>query len=113
MGRDPDRRSKKAAAEAIENLEKDARGWYGGAVGMILLNGDVNTGILIRTTYLRDGDREIPGRCNASLRLGSRNGGARDATKSYWILPRFGPRRNYLQRDGPKQAQAPVCACCW
>jgi anthranilate synthase len=26
---------KKAAAQAIENLEKDARGWYGGAVGML------------------------------------------------------------------------------
>jgi anthranilate synthase len=44
---------KKAAARAIESLEKDARGWYGGAVGMISLNGDMNTGILIRTTYLR------------------------------------------------------------
>jgi anthranilate synthase len=46
---------KKAAAQAIEDLEKDARGWYGGAVGMISLNGDINTGILIRTVHLRDG----------------------------------------------------------
>ncbi len=46
---------KKAAAQAIEDLEKDARGWYGGAVGMISLNGDINTGILIRTIHLRDG----------------------------------------------------------
>ena len=51
---------KKAAAQAIENLEKDARGWYGGAVGMITLNGDMNTGILIRTTYLRDGFASYP-----------------------------------------------------
>ena len=51
---------KKAAAQAIENLEKDARGWYGGAVGMISLNGDINTGILIRTTYLRDGMARYP-----------------------------------------------------
>jgi anthranilate synthase len=51
---------KKAAAEAIENLEKNARGWYGGAVGMISLNGDINTGILIRTTYLRDGMASYP-----------------------------------------------------
>ena len=36
---------KKAAAQAIEDLEKDARGWYGGAVGMLALNGDINTGI--------------------------------------------------------------------
>jgi anthranilate synthase len=51
---------KKAAAQAIESLEKDARGWYGGAVGMITLNGDMNTGILIRTTYLRDGMARYP-----------------------------------------------------
>ena len=51
---------KKAAAETIESLEKDARGWYGGAVGMISLNGDINTGILIRTTYLRNGVASYP-----------------------------------------------------
>jgi anthranilate synthase len=51
---------KKAAAQAIESLEKDARGWYGGAVGMLTLNGDINTGILIRTTYLQDGVARYP-----------------------------------------------------
>jgi anthranilate synthase len=47
---------KKAAAQAIEDQENDARGWYGGAVGMLNLNGDINTGILIRTVHLRDGE---------------------------------------------------------
>jgi len=51
---------KKAAAQTIEALEKNARGWYGGAVGMISLNGDMNTGILIRTTYLRHGIASYP-----------------------------------------------------
>src|ERR1039457_6910048 len=51
---------KKAAARTVEALEKDARGGYGGAVGMISLNGDINTGILIRTTYLRDGMARYP-----------------------------------------------------
>lgn len=51
---------KKAAAQTVEALERDARGWYGGAVGMISLNGDINTGILIRTTYLRDGIASYP-----------------------------------------------------
>jgi anthranilate synthase len=46
---------KKAAAQAIEDLEKDARGWYGGAVGLLGLNGDINTGILIRTVHLKGG----------------------------------------------------------
>ncbi len=51
---------KKAAAQTVEALEKNARGWYGGAVGMISLGGDINTGILIRTTYLRDGVARYP-----------------------------------------------------
>ncbi|MFL6463864.1 MAG: anthranilate synthase component I [Bryobacteraceae bacterium] len=46
---------KKAAAQAIEDLEKDARGWYGGAIGMLSLNGDINTGITIRTVHLKEG----------------------------------------------------------
>lgn len=51
---------KKAAARAIESLEKDARGWYGGAVGVLNLNGDINTGILIRTACLKDGMARYP-----------------------------------------------------
>ncbi|MDX2079147.1 MAG: anthranilate synthase component I, partial [Terrimicrobiaceae bacterium] len=51
---------KKWAAQAIEDLEKDARGWYGGAVGLIGLNGDISTGILIRTVHLRDGMARYP-----------------------------------------------------
>ncbi|GAB4370566.1 MAG: anthranilate synthase component I [Bryobacter sp.] len=52
---------KRAAAQAIENLEKSARGWYGGAIGMLsLCSGDINTGILIRTVHLRDGVASYP-----------------------------------------------------
>jgi anthranilate synthase len=51
---------KKAAAQAIENLEKTPRGWYGGAIGMISLNGDINTGIHIRTIHLKDGVASYP-----------------------------------------------------
>jgi anthranilate synthase len=46
---------KKWAAQAIEDLEVDARAWYGGAVGMITLSGEINTGIAIRTVRLKDG----------------------------------------------------------
>jgi len=51
---------KKAATQAIEDLEKDARGWYGGAVGMLSLNGDINTGITIRTVHLKNGVARYP-----------------------------------------------------
>jgi anthranilate synthase len=46
---------KKAAAQAIEDLEKTPRGWYGGAIGILSLNGDINTGILLRTIHLKEG----------------------------------------------------------
>jgi anthranilate synthase len=46
---------KRAAAQAIEDLENEPRAWYGGAIGMLSLNGDINTGITIRTAHLKDG----------------------------------------------------------
>ncbi len=46
---------KKWAAQAVEDLEINARGWYGGAVGMITMNGEINTGITIRTVNLKEG----------------------------------------------------------
>jgi anthranilate synthase len=46
---------KRMAASIVEAEETSARGWYGGAVGALLFNGDVNTGITIRTINLRDG----------------------------------------------------------
>jgi anthranilate synthase len=46
---------KKKAVEIVEAFEKAPRGWYGGAVGALMLSGDVNTGITIRTVHLRDG----------------------------------------------------------
>ena len=51
---------KKAAAQTVESLEKNARGWYGGAVGVLSLSGDINTGILIRTVHVRDGVASYP-----------------------------------------------------
>jgi anthranilate synthase len=51
---------KKWAAQAIEDLELNPRGWYGGAVGMITLNGEINTGIMIRTARLKDGVAAYP-----------------------------------------------------
>lgn len=46
---------KPMAVRIVEEMESTARGWYGGAVGALLLNGDVNTGITIRTVHLKDG----------------------------------------------------------
>src|SRR5947207_4818354 len=82
---------KKAAAQTVESLEKNARGWYGGAVGMISLNGDINTGILIRTTYLRDGIASYP--------VG--------ATLLYDSVPEMEERETHLKATGFFRALAP------
>jgi anthranilate synthase len=56
---------KAAAMQRIEDLESSPRGWYGGCVGMLLFNGDVNTGITIRTVHLKDGVARV--RAGATL----------------------------------------------
>ena len=44
-----------AAMAYIEQIEQHTRGYYGGAIGWFLFNGDVNTAITIRTAHARDG----------------------------------------------------------
>jgi anthranilate synthase len=56
---------KRMAVSAIEALEALPRSWYGGAVGGFALNGDVNTGITIRTAVLSQGNARY--RAGASL----------------------------------------------
>jgi anthranilate synthase len=46
---------KRAAMQRIEDLENSPRQWYGGAIGFISFNGNLNTGITIRTIHLREG----------------------------------------------------------
>jgi anthranilate synthase len=46
---------KRRAVEIIEAQEVSARRWYGGAIGALMFDGTVNTGITIRTVHLRGG----------------------------------------------------------
>src|SRR5262249_61273336 len=46
---------KRAALAFIEALETTPRKWYGGAVGALGFNGNVNTGLTLRTIQLKDG----------------------------------------------------------
>ncbi|WP_138504709.1 anthranilate synthase [Nostoc sp. PA-18-2419] len=54
---------KRAAIEFIEQHEKSARRWYGGAVGYLNFNGNLNTGLILRTIRLKD--------CIAEVRVGA------------------------------------------
>ena len=53
------------AMRFIENNEKSPRAWYGGAIGMVHFNGDLNTGLTLRTIRIEDGIAEV--RAGATL----------------------------------------------
>jgi anthranilate/para-aminobenzoate synthase component I len=44
---------KVAAMQYIEDIESHARGYYGGSIGWLLFNGEVNTAITIRTAHIK------------------------------------------------------------
>ena len=101
---------KKAAAVAIEALEKNARGWYGGAVGMLSLNGNINTGILIRTTYLRDGYATYPAGATLLYDSDSRRRRTRNAPESQRLFPLT--RAAARKEAGSRVARASGSSCC-
>jgi anthranilate synthase len=50
---------KRSAMQFIEQYERSARRWYGGAVGYLSFNGDLNTGLILRTIRLKDSIAEV------------------------------------------------------
>jgi len=56
---------KQAAMQFIEEHERSPRAWYGGALGCLHFNGDLNTGLSIRTMQIREGVAEV--RAGATL----------------------------------------------
>ncbi|MBX8799413.1 anthranilate synthase [Ochrobactrum sp. MR28] len=53
------------AMRFIEENERSPRAWYGGAVGMMHFNGDMNTGLTLRTIRIKDGVAQV--RAGATL----------------------------------------------
>lgn len=47
------------AMQFLEDHERSPRHWYGGAVGMIGFNGDMNTGLTLRTIRIKNGVAEV------------------------------------------------------
>jgi len=60
---------KHAAMQFIEDCEKSVRRWYGGAIGMIGFDGNMNTGLTLRTVHIRGGAAEV--RAGATLLVDS------------------------------------------
>ena len=56
---------KRGAIRFIEAEERSARRWYGGAIGCVTFDGNMNTGLTLRTIRLKDGVAEV--RAGATL----------------------------------------------
>ena len=50
---------KRAAIQFIEQHERTSRRWYGGAVGYLTFDGNLNTGLILRTIRLQDSIAEV------------------------------------------------------
>lgn len=50
---------KRWAMQFIEQHERSPRRWYGGAVGYLTFQGDLNTGLILRTIQLKDSVAEV------------------------------------------------------
>lgn len=50
---------KAKAMQFIEDHEHTARYWYGGAVGLLAFNGDMNTGLTLRTVRIKNGVAQV------------------------------------------------------
>jgi len=53
------------AMQFIEDHEKSPRAWYGGAIGLIGFDGNMNTGLTLRTIRIKDGIAQV--RAGATL----------------------------------------------
>lgn len=60
---------KLAAMQYIEQFEKSPRHWYGGALGHLGFDGNLNTGLTLRTIRIKDGIAEV--RAGATLLIDS------------------------------------------
>jgi anthranilate synthase len=57
------------AMRFIEEHERSPRGWYGGAIGFIGFDGNMNTGLTLRTIQVKDGVAQV--RAGATLLIDS------------------------------------------
>ena len=94
------------AMRFIEQHEKTVRRWYGGAVGKIGFDGNLNTGLTLRTVRIKDGVAQV--RVGATL-LADSDPDAEDAEtrlKASAMLDAI--RRPYVPAPGPATPVAPA-----
>ncbi len=81
------------AMQFIEDHEKTPRAWYGGAVGRIGFDGNMNTGLTLRTIRIKDGVAQV--RAGATLLFDSDPDAEEAETRAQGLRP---PRRHPSRR---------------
>ena len=97
---------KPAAIRFIEDEETTARRWYGGAIGRVTFDGNMNTGLTLRTVRMQDGVAEV--RAGATL-LHDSDPQAEDAEcrlKASALLAAIGAERTVPDTAAPRLAAA-------
>jgi len=100
---------KLSAMQYIEEHEKSPRHWYGGAIGQIGFDGNMNTGLTLRTVRIKDGVAQI--RAGATLLIDSdpedeeretrlKASALIDAVRGKYSSSSASQRENFSCRDG-------------
>jgi anthranilate synthase len=90
------------AMQFVEDHERSARAWYGGAVGLLGFDGNMNTGLTLRTIHVRDGVAKV--RAGATLLFDSEPEAEEEETrvKASALLDAI------VRPDGIAEKRAPV-----
>ena len=91
---------KQHAIQFIEDHERSPRRWYGGAIGFIGFDGNMNTGLTLRTVRVKDGVAEV--RAGATLLFGSDPDGEEAETRLKASALLDAIRRGDDAADGPR-----------
>ncbi|WP_394841166.1 anthranilate synthase component I [Pendulispora brunnea] len=94
---------KRWAIRFIEQEEKSPRRWYGGAIGRVTFDGNMNTGLTLRTIRMKDGIAEV--RVGATL-LHDSEPAAEEAETRLKASAMFAA----IRADGVSGVQAPMRA---
>ncbi|AGK96474.1 anthranilate synthase component I [Clostridium pasteurianum] len=100
---------KRAAIEWIEEQEKAPREWYGGAVGYILFNGDMNTGLTLRTIRIKNNIAQV--RVGATLLIHSQPNEEEEETytKAAALLESLNRKESLIKDNEKREVDFNVC----
>ncbi|KAA2213215.1 anthranilate synthase component I [Teichococcus oryzae] len=95
------------AIRHVEAEERSARRWYGGAIGRITFDGNMNTGLTLRTIRMKDGVAEV--RAGATL-LHDSEPAAEEAECRLKASAMFAAIRGEVKPAAEAVAEAPVAS---